>query len=381
MLYQKLAALRAEGGTDLLPALREAFRSLKEVEARLKHILVFSDGKALLRELEFPALLKDLKEAKITVSAIAIGEDADVGFLRRLTEATGGKLYQVKDPQDLPRVTLKETERITRQRWVVGEIKVTPGPAAYLLRPELEPGSIPYLGGYVVTYPKETGEMALLTEGEDPLIGFWSYGLGRVGVINTDLEGEWSANWLGWGGLPGLFSSVVRRAYGRPVEGELTIATEIFGPEPSLRVIAEVTAERRWANLLTVQGVLAGREGPREFPLEQTAPGRYEAILEGLRPGAYLLSVSATRDGEEVATRTEPLSIPYPEEYRRLGTDELLLEELVASTDGGFLDPGGPLPEELLRGGPVRKVRELRSVALLLALFVYVTELILRKFT
>lgn len=396
LIYRKLAALKAEGGTDLLPALREAFHSLREVEARLKHILVFSDGKALPHEQEFPLLLEELEGAKITVSAIAIGEDADVDFLRGLTEATGGKLYQVKDPRDLPRVTLKETERITRQRWVIGEIEVIPGPAAYLLRPGLGPEPIPSIGGYVVTYSKETGEMALLTEGEDPLIGLWSYGLGRVGVINTDLEGRWSAGWLEWEEFPGLFSSVVRRTYGRPVEGELAITTEISGPEPSLRVIAEVTtgAGRRWANLLAVRGVLAGAgpegegEAPREFSLEQTAPGRYEATLEGLRPGAYLLSVSAVRDGEgegeeEIATRTEPLTIPYPEEYRRLGTDELLLEELAASTGGGFLDPGEgePLPEELLRGGLVRKVRELRSVMLLLALFICVAELILRKFT
>ncbi|NIT78506.1 MAG: VWA domain-containing protein, partial [Thermoplasmata archaeon] len=65
-IYRRIAALRADGGTDLLPALREAFRRLSQVEAKMKHIVVFSDGKALPHELEFPKLLKQLPAAKIT---------------------------------------------------------------------------------------------------------------------------------------------------------------------------------------------------------------------------------------------------------------------------------------------------------------------------
>lgn len=377
-MYRQIGALQANGGTDLLPALAEAFQKLSAVEARLKHILVFSDGKVLSHEREFPQLLEQIKEAKITVSALAIGEDADVPFLRGLTDATGGKLYQVRDPRDLPRLTLKEVERVTRQRWLTGEIEVAPGPYAHLLGLEgLTP--LPPLGGYVVTYPKETSEVALLSEQGDPLLSFWRFGLGRVGVLNTDLEGRWSAAWLGWEGLSGLFSSMVRQTYGRPSEEGISVQAETEGS--TLELTAEIAIGGRWADLLEVRGRLANETATgKEFEFEQVGPGLYRAELEGLEPGAYLLSLSAKREDQEIAAKMRPLVVPYPEEYRRIGTDELLLEEIVASTEGVLLEDS-KLPEEFLRGRLIYKYREMWPLALGLALGAFLAELALRKFT
>ncbi|MFQ6117808.1 MAG: VWA domain-containing protein, partial [Candidatus Bipolaricaulia bacterium] len=225
-IYRQIAALQANGGTDLLPALTEAFRSLSRVEAKLKHIVVFSDGKALLHELQFPKLLEQIRAERITLSAIAIGEGANAEFLGGLAEQGGGRLYQVKDPEELPRVTLRETERAARQRWIAGQTKVVPGPYAHLLG---ERTTVPDLGGYVVTYPKAASQMALLSERADPLVGFWSYGLGRVGVINTDFEGPWSSDWIGWAGLSELFMRIVGQALGRPRDGEISVDTELEG--------------------------------------------------------------------------------------------------------------------------------------------------------
>ncbi len=375
-MYRQIGALQADGGTDLLPALEEAFQKLDQVEAKLKHILVFSDGKALLHELEFPKLLERIKEAKITVSAIAIGEDADVAFLRGLTEKTGGKLYQVKDPKDLPRVTLKEVERVTRQRWLTGEIEAVPGPYAHLLEGVEE---LPPLGGYVVTYPKEASEVALLAGAGDPLVSFWRFGLGRVGVLNTDLEGRWSASWLGWEGIARLFASISRESSGLPIREGISLKATSSGS--GLNLTAEISSGGRWADLLEVRGRLTSEEAREEFELEQVGPGLYRAELPTLKPGSYLLSLSAESANREVAamTKMEPLTLPYPEEYRRIGVDELLLEEIVATTGGTFLED--KLPEEFLRGRPAYKYKDLWALLLLLALCSFLAELALRKFT
>ncbi|MGQ9477774.1 MAG: VWA domain-containing protein [Candidatus Bipolaricaulia bacterium] len=373
-MYRQIGTLQANGGTDLLPALEEAFQELDQVEAKLKHILVFSDGKALLHELEFPKLLERIKEAKITVSAIAIGEDADVAFLRGLTEKTGGELYQVKNPKDLPRVTLKEVERVTRQRWLTGEIEAVPGPYAHLLEGIEE---LPPLGGYVVTYPKEASEVALLSRAGDPLVSFWRFGLGRVGVLNTDLEGRWSASWLAWEGIARLFASIFRESYGLPLGEGISIKATSSGS--GLNLTAEISSGGRWADLLEVRGQLASEETKEEFELEQVGPGLYRAELPGLEPGSYLLSLSAESADQKVAAKMEPLTIPYPEEYRRIGVDELLLEEIVATTGGIFLED--KLPEEFLSGRPVYKYRDLTRLLLLLALCSFLAELALRKFT
>ena len=380
-IYGRIAALQASGGTDLLPALTEAFYRLREVEAKLKHIVVFSDGKALVHELEFPQLLEQIRGSRITLSAIAIGELANTEFLGGLAEQGGGKLYLVKDPEELPRVTLKETERAARRRWITGQIEVIPGPYAHLLG-ELGAIPIPDLGGYVVTYPKEAGSAALLSERGDPLLSFWSFGLGRVGVVNTDLEGRWSRGWMGWEGLPRLFAQIVKQVYGHRQEGKIMLRTEILGS--SLTVIADIVEDggggRRWANLLEVKGVLSAiGQPPRDLELEQVAPGRYLAAVGGLEQGTYLLSLIAERDGREVASATWPLAIPYPEEYRRIGVDELLLEEIATTTGGEYLDLEDGLPEELLAGRPVRKFKELWPLGILLGLLAFIADLVLRK--
>ncbi|MFQ6117621.1 MAG: VWA domain-containing protein [Candidatus Bipolaricaulia bacterium] len=79
-IYRQIAEIEANGGTDLLPALTEAFHRLNGVEAKLKHIVVFSDGKTG-DKLKFPELVEGIRKDEITLSAIAIGETADTEFL------------------------------------------------------------------------------------------------------------------------------------------------------------------------------------------------------------------------------------------------------------------------------------------------------------
>ncbi|MFQ6117606.1 MAG: hypothetical protein ACE5LQ_04995, partial [Candidatus Bipolaricaulia bacterium] len=276
-----------------------------------------------------------------------------------------------------PRVTLQETERAARRRWITGEVKIIPGPYAHLLG---EIKAVPDLGGYVVTYPKGASEVALLSAREDPLLSFWNFGLGRVGVTNTDLEGRWSASWLGWAELPGLFARIAGQALGQRRRGEIGATTEVRGG--SLEIVADIAdaAGRRWANLLQVRGVLSSAGRPaREFTLEQTAPGRYRTTVEGLEPGSYLLSLAAGREGREVASQVEPVALPYPEEYRRIGVDELLLEGIAAETGGEYIEDR--LPEELLAGRPVYRYKKVWPLGILLGLLVFIADLALRKFS
>jgi len=399
-IYERLAALQAGGGTNLLPALEEAYAQLREAEAKVKHIVVFSDGKTTGRREAFLELARRIREERITLSAIGIGESPDVALLRLLAEEGGGKLYLVKDPEELAQVTLEETQRIARPRWVTGEIEPLPGPYAHLLGAELELGELPELGGYVLTYPKAASEPLLLTEEGDPLLSLWRYGLGRVGVLNVDLEGRWSAEWLKWEGLPRLFAQLIGQLWGwGEVAGEPSIRLQIE-PEltgDGLEIIAEVVEGGRWANLLELRASLSGAEaglparsghdGPRSIPMEQVAPGRYRARVEGLPQGVYLLRVSAEHGGQgkgegEGAIAKELLALPYPEEYRRIGTDELLLEEIVAATGGSYLELEGEkpkLPEELLAGRPIPKYKELWPLGLSLALIAFIADLFLRK--
>ena len=71
----RLAALTHGGGTDLFKALQEGLRTLREVPAVKKHLIALSDG--LTPNMEFESLMRGAVADNITVTTVALGQDAD----------------------------------------------------------------------------------------------------------------------------------------------------------------------------------------------------------------------------------------------------------------------------------------------------------------
>jgi len=103
---KRIAEVQPGGGTDILPALEAARAMLAKAPARLRHVIVASDGQSPYDG------LTDLAEAMhregITVSTVAIGPDADQDLLGAIALAGGGRSYVVGDATTLPVVYRKE---------------------------------------------------------------------------------------------------------------------------------------------------------------------------------------------------------------------------------------------------------------------------------
>src|SRR5688572_30802068 len=65
-----IAGIKAGGGTNILPALKEARAMLQTVSAKKKHVIVLSDGEAPSAGIH--ELVKDMRKEHVTVSAIGI---------------------------------------------------------------------------------------------------------------------------------------------------------------------------------------------------------------------------------------------------------------------------------------------------------------------
>ena len=203
-IYSALQSLRAGGGTRIFAALNEAIDTLIDTVARVKHILVISDGKASDAETDHSALLAKLAaEENITLSAIALGDEPNLLLLGALVEAGRGTLYHVVDFLALPQATMEITQHLGRSRFITGTINVT----GSLLDEEAE-SSIPALSGYVLTYPRSPSTV-LLAAGDDPVAATWRTGLGSVTVLNVDLSGVWTEEWLAWPHLSALFERLL----------------------------------------------------------------------------------------------------------------------------------------------------------------------------
>jgi Mg-chelatase subunit ChlD/uncharacterized membrane protein len=366
---ENIQRLSASGGTDLYFALKEAFHALEKISARVKHILVFTDGhNNNKREREYRELYERLGQSAVRVSALGIDRAPDEEFLQGLADAGRGKYQPVQEFTDLPAFSLREVRRIARLRWIEGR-----SPIAVRAFP-LE--ALPPLQGYVLTHEKPAAQVVLATAPEgDPILSFWSYGLGRVGVLNTDLEGDGSQEWLAWAELSRLVGESVAQVYrARLHEESLTLQAK--STEKYLELIADLRDEQHgWASGLTLQATVSG-PAFQEIAFTQIAPGRYRARLENLPSGVYGLNLTAQRDGEKIAERAQLFTVSYAEEYRRLGANIENLDKIARLTGGQFLErPVLPPATELSRDA----YAELWPWLLFLALLLFVTDLTVRK--
>ncbi len=357
--------LTANGGTDLYFALKEAFDTLERTPARIKHILVFTDGhNNNKREREYRELYERLSKSSIRVSTLGIDRAPNEGFLMELAAAGRGRYQRVQEFTDLPVFSLREVRRIARLRWIEGPSSVQAMASDIVLPPPLQ--------GYVLTYERPAAHTVLRAT-HDPILAFKRYGLGNVGVLNTDLAGEGSREWLAWEELGRLLGSSIARIY-RHTPQESDIAIQTVFTDGAVEIFADVRAGSRWGSGLDVRAKVTG--GP-EVSFSQVAPGRYRAQMEQPASGLYMLHIEAQRAGQVLAEVNRPLAVPYAEEYRRLGVETERLNQIVHATGGQFLErPVLPPPPA---GGGRQGYREMWPLALLIALGLFIADLAARK--
>src|SRR5207247_944118 len=105
-ILDQISRLKAGGGTILYPPMREASEHLRRSPAKIRHVIVLSDG--LTDPGDFRALVTAMARSKITVSTVAIGRDADLEFMRNLARWGGGRAYVAKDLYSVPKIFTAE---------------------------------------------------------------------------------------------------------------------------------------------------------------------------------------------------------------------------------------------------------------------------------
>ncbi len=347
-LFGALRELTASGGTDLYPAVREALAALAPIEARIRHIVVVSDGKTLRADYDFPALYAEVAASGVGVTAIGIGADADTEVLQGLAQAGQGRLFLLSGMADLRPILVQEVERVSRPRFVERTTPVRPGPAAAALG--LPAVVLPPLEGFTLTFPKPTAEVALLTPAGDPVLAWWRLGLGQVAVLNADLSGVWTRQWLASPELGTLFGRMVGKLWGERREIQVQWAYE--GGE--LRIVLDVEQAGAWVNGLRLQGELVGGGKNQTLVFDQVAPGRYEAQAEQGSTGVHILSV-IDRTGRFGGTFL--VSLPYVAEFEQLGPNLEVLSQVARWTGGRVLEDEvvPPLQGAAVEGWPLAR--------------------------
>ncbi len=342
-IQERIARIPLGGGTDIYGALNIGLTELSSQPGDVRHAVLLTDGRSFSTTRDpYRSLVEQARALNITLSAIAIGEDSDTDLLRDLAQWGAGRYYFAADPEDIPRLTLQESEIARTEPQVEGDFRadlVAPHP---LLR-DFTPNQIPRLAGYVATTVKPEAELVLRSPEEDPVLAVWQYGLGRAVAWTPSVETPWAEAWSNWPEYGKFWAQLIRYTLPEPDSGPLqvhitphddvvTISADSFAPSGEPLDLADTEAT-----------VTLPDGNTQRVPLRQTAPGHYAADVTLPTDGPYAVDVRQ-RKGTQVRTAGTGYVQPYPAEYLPTRDGAALLAQISAATGGTLLSgPAGPV--------------------------------------
>ena len=336
-VQEQVGTLRPGGGTDIMAGLQAMAAQLPQDPARLKHVILLTDGGA------DPEGLAELTQAMfdqhgITLSSVGIGSDS-APFLADLAVAGGGRFHLTENPANIPTIFTEETTLATRA-YIIEESFFPLLSSSSGIMSGIE--ATPPLHGYVGSTSKATAQTILVSELGDPILATWQYGLGRAVAFTSDATSRWASDWVVWSGFPSFWSQVVRSTVGDNIQSGLTVRVESLNGETRLVVDAQNETGLYLNNYAMTATLLQPDGSTNEVELVQTAPGRYEAAVDPQTEGAYLIRVDGTAPTGEKINTLDGWVYAYSPEYQALNADPDQMIRL-ASLIGGRLTSGAPV--------------------------------------
>ena len=370
----QIERLKPAGRTVMLPAIVEAKRQLERQNAGRKHVIILSDGETGGSGGDFIDLVNVMKaEQQITVSAVAIGAEANIPLLKRITQYGGGFFHHIYDPTTLPQIVLQRVQE---------KQKDEPPPPERDFVPIQERGSdllagfsgkgYPPLRGFIETELKRGAQLdvSIPREGRKaPLLASWRYGRGKTVALTTDLEGRWSRAWIGWASLPDFWEKIlgwIRPTSDTPIpvhEARISLA----GTQPvlDLYLFEETASESQF------RFAASGNGTKSDGTLKRIAAGHFQAALPMLAPGEYRIDLTEERKGRQIAYPPVGFTSTYDpkRELPRPDVNLPLLTKL-AQTSGGEINPISVEKVERQHTTAIRQATRGPLIALAFALFI-----------
>jgi Ca-activated chloride channel family protein len=388
-IEQKIMSITAGGGgIYIYTSLVEAFAALRDVPAKIKHVILFSDAadaeEKSAGEMADGTMMGgsslDLASAmlanKVTTSVVALGNEADkdTEFLRQLADRGNGRFYLTSDALTLPQIFSTETMKVA-QSSLIEEPFLAVAAGRDPMIAGIDWTQSPLLLGYNATKPKPTAQILLVTERGEPLLARWRRGLGQVAAFTSDAKSRWAGEWLGWPGYGKFWSQVARGLMRKTTPGGLHVTTAERGDSLSVTIEA-IAPDGAFRNELPINVRAVDGDGKKQtVAAMQQGPGGYSATLELPQEGTTIVSVS-TGGSDSLDDYVFGHTRSYPREFLTTDTNEAALRKLVAG--GGQYDPSPQAVFARRNTGQIQPI-ELRDYLLSAALILFPLDIWLRR--
>jgi uncharacterized membrane protein len=370
-IERALGSFGIGGGTNIRPGIEQAALALASTDAKIKHVLLLTDG---IAESNYSDLIAQMRASGITISTVAVGLDANPNLVD-VANAGGGRSYRVTSIDEVPRIFLQETIIAAGRDIIEQPIEPQLGLSSPIIR---SLGGLPPLYGYNGTEVREAARTLLLTPDGKPLLAQWQYGLGRVVAWTSDTQGRWARDWIAWDRFPQFAGGLADLLLPPRESGLLELRATAAGPRAFLELIAQDEQGRPLNNLAIAGRAVDPQNQGATVQFQQIGPGRYRAAVDTPSPGVYLAQVAASdAEGRQIGVAVTGIVVSYSLEYSAQRENLPLLTE-VASISRGRINPS---PETAFASPnqEVGSVREIGFPLLWLALILWPLDIAARR--
>ena len=357
-----ILSVSPEGGTEIFQSLQLAYQQLEPLKLQRKHIILLTDGQSSTNS-SYEQLIEGGKQSNITLSTVAIGDDADRRLLEELARFGTGRFYDVRDEETVPSILSRETSMMTRTYIEDNPFypMITSGAPWNILFTE----GVPQMNAYIATTAKQTSKVIAKSKQKDPVIAEWNYGLGKSIAYTSDTSGKWAGDWARWDEWSRFWNTAVSEILPSYDEIPYTISQQSDGSY----LVTDATKHSAFMDIAVVDD----EGGKVEITEEAVAPGKTKVYIDH-KPGLVYFSITNEDDGMYKAGVT----IPYSKEYQLQQPNSELLKQIADTTGGKVIKD----PSEAFRKLPKSSFEQqnITTWLLLIAMILFFIDITLRRF-
>jgi Ca-activated chloride channel family protein len=375
--------LKARGTTYLMPALQEAERALAQSGAAIKHVVILTDGETGGTAAMYYDLVSSMhRDGGVTISAIAVGREANLALLQSISKYGGGGFYQTDSAANLPQLFLEDVRQRGGDTTMVEKdfVPYTVSPDPVLK--ELAGRQLPALKGFVATDLKPGASLSVFVNSggvRAPVVASWKFGAGKALAVTTDASGRWSSGWIENGVFGPLWDKLV--AWMTPQ----TTTAQKFDVALGYRAGRIEIRLTDYSDTLRASGrpldaVVRMPDGSRaEAILSPEAPGELSGSLEAAKPGNYYIQIRPPSGSDETFPPLAYTVSPTIDAEAPRPTPNYGVLEQLASATGGRLNPSG---DELATSRPhFEHTASFSPWLIVTAMILLIAEALIRRLT
>lgn len=372
-------------GTYYYPAIKMGLDSITNTNvADVKHVIFLSDGAPDDGGSGYKKLIENAYQNK-NITFSTIGLDATNSMEEELMAMAklGGGRYSKCTPNNIVQVMTTETEIAKSDS--LNEKEFTPyiNVLASSVLDGVDRTAIPDLGGYTGTTLKEDAKVILSSKTNDPIYAEWEYGNGKVGSFMSTLNGDnWSAAFMQSASGKTFIKNVVKYLLSpRKMGADFIAEFSNNNYSAALRVNTKIQSGD------TIAAIITDPNGNRirNVTLTQASSELFLANLPTTIPGLYKVDLQKNNNGNFVSELTVYYTFSYSKEFNAFvdassGFD--LLKEISKITKGQLMEPeninsNSPFVPDMT---PIEDLHDPRPTFLIVALVIFLLDIIARKF-